>query len=90
LVGSKDICFLSPEKFSIKLPIGTDISLFPMGLTSGSSSGLKYSIDNLYLDPTKKIATSNEVVSEVKLKFNKRLVLIILSKKYLTNVIEVL
>lgn len=90
LIGSKDICFLSPKEFSISLPIGTTISLFPMGPTSGSSTGLKYSINNLHLDPTKKIGTSNEVVSEVNLKFNKRRVLIILSKKYLPNVIEVL
>ena len=90
LIGSRDICFLSPEEFCINLPVGTDISLFPMGLTYGSSNGLKYSIDNLHLDPSKKVGTSNEVVSEVKLKFNKRLILIILSKKYLTNVIEVL
>ena len=90
LIGSKDICFLSPEEFSINLPSGTTISLFPMGSTSGSSTGLKYSINNLDLDPTKKIGTSNEVVSEVNLKFNKRRVLIMLSKKYLPNVIEVL
>ena len=80
LIGSRDICFLSPSEFSINLPVGTVISLFPVGLTSGSSHGLKYSIDNLNLDPTKKIGTSNEVVSEVSLKFNERVVLIILSK----------
>ena len=90
LIGLTDICFLCPEEFSISLPIKTAISIYPMGATSGSSKGLKYPIDNCNLDPSRKVGTSNEVISKVKLQFKERLILIILSKKYLTNVLEVL
>mgnify|MGYP006080950823 CR=1 FL=1 len=90
LIGSRDICFLCPSLLSIKLPIGTRFSVFPMSSIEGTSEGLKYPIDNLVLNPTKKIGTSNEVVSKVKLSFNHRSAIIILPKKYLTNVLEVL
>ena len=49
-----------------------------------------YPIDNLKLNPAKKVGTSNEVVSKVQLSFNHRSAIIILPKKYLTNVLEVL
>ena len=90
LIGSRDICFLCPNLFSIKLPIGTRFSVFPMNQIEGTSKGLKYPIDNLVLNPIEKIGTSNEVVSKVQLSFNDRSAIIILPKKYLTNVLEVL
>lgn len=90
LIGLNDICFLCPEEFSINLPIKTVISIYPMGQTSGFSTGLKYPLDDLNLDPARKVGTSNEVISKVKLRFRERLILIILSKKYLTNVLEVI
>ena len=90
LIGSRDICFLCPDVLSIKLPVGTRFSVFPMSSIEGASQGLKYPIDNLKLNPTKKVGTSNEVVSKVQLSFNHRSAIIILPKKYLTNVLEVL
>ena len=90
LIGSRDICFLCPNLLSIKLPVGTRFSVFPMSSIEGASQGLKYPIDNLKLNPTKKVGTSNEVVSKVQLSFNHRSAIIILPKKYLTNVLEVL
>mgnify|MGYP003325779370 CR=1 FL=1 len=74
LIGLTDICFLCPEEFSISLPIKTAISIYPMGATSGSSKGLKYPIDNCNLDPSRKVGTSNEVISKVKLQFKERFV----------------
>ena len=86
--GSDEFKKISPQG---TIPtIGTRFSVFPMSSIEGTSEGLKYPIDNLVLNPTKKIGTSNEVVSNVKLSFNHRSAIIILPKKYLTNVLEVL
>ncbi|MDA1237599.1 MAG: thiamine diphosphokinase [Proteobacteria bacterium] len=90
LIGLEDICFLSPLKFEIELPLGERVSLFPMGEVEGLSEGLLYPIKNLVFDPSLKIGTSNEVTDIVSLSFTKRKVLIIIPKKYLLNVLELL
>lgn len=64
LLGDRDLAFLCPPRLVLRLPVGTRLSLFPMGAVTGASTGLKWPIDGLDLAPDGRIGTSNEVVAE--------------------------
>lgn len=90
LLGEQDLCFLAGREMTLSLPLGTRISLFPMGTVSGISEGLKYPLEGYDFAPDSKISTSNEVVGEVKLSFNVRKMLVVLPLAHLERVIETL
>lgn len=56
--------FLLPKKFSAKLPVGTDLSLFPLsGQVSGiTTKGLKYPLHHERLENGVRDGSSNEVL----------------------------
>ena len=88
LLGSEDLCFLAPRKMSLDLPVGTRLSLFPMGEVSGGSKGLKWPIHAYQFSPAMMIGTSNETDSErVELSFNHRRMLVILPVEFLRAVV---
>ncbi len=62
VIGAVDICFVVPDGFTIDLPQGTRVSLFPMGATKASVTGLKWSFEDMALAPDQKIGTSNMAV----------------------------
>lgn len=90
LLAQEDLCFLAPRKLDLDLPIGTRLSLYPMGETSGKSQGLKYSIDDLRMSPSTTIGTSNEVSGPVTLQFETRDMLVLLPIEHLQHVIDTL
>lgn len=61
LVGEESFVFLAPERFSLNLPKGTDIGLFPMAQTRVQSSGLKWPLDGIKLSPSTEISSSNKM-----------------------------
>ena len=88
LVGSNDIIFHIPKDFKIVLPLGTRLSLFPMGkVIALSSSGLKWPISGLEFHPSKRIGTSNETSADsVKIELQNDGMLIILPRSCLVYV----
>ncbi|PCJ77055.1 MAG: thiamine diphosphokinase [Rhodobacteraceae bacterium] len=89
LIGDQDLCFLAPFSVSLQLPVGTRISLFPMGKVEGNSTGLKWPIHAYQFSPALMIGTSNEVdAPEMELTFDRRRMLVILPVEFLDDVIS--
>lgn len=60
-VHETDLAFLLPASWSLELPIGTRLSLYPLKKTTAlSSTGLKYQLDGLEFEQGAHIGTSNE------------------------------
>jgi thiamine pyrophosphokinase len=90
LLGAQDVVFLAPKQCALSLPIGSRLSLFPMGPVSGRSEGLRWPIDGLEFAPGARIGTSNEVCGPVTLAFEARHMLVILPRAALPVVIDAL
>ena len=89
LLGDEDLCFLSPRKMTLNLPIGTRFSLFPMGEVTGVSKGLKWPIHAYQFSPAMMIGTSNETDTDrVELSFNHRRMIVILPIEFLGEVVS--
>ena len=79
ILGPKDVTFLAPRKLDLTLPVGTRLSLFPMGAVTGHSVGLRWPINGLTFAPDGVIGTSNEVSArQVHLRFDADKMLVIL------------
>jgi thiamine pyrophosphokinase len=79
ILSGTDVTFLAPPRLVLRLPVGTRLSLFPMGPVSGRSIGLRWPIDGLRFAPDAMIGTSNQVVApEVVLDFDAPRMLVIL------------
>ncbi len=64
-VGKRDVIFHMPNDLSIKLPINSRVSLFPLNeIKTVEAVGLKYPVENLKFSPMGKIGTSNISTSE--------------------------
>lgn len=88
LLSAEDICFRAPLNFHLNLPIGTRVSLFPMGAVSGVSTGLRWPIEGLNFAPERKIGTSNETIDEtIDLRFDHPHMLVILPAKQFDTVL---
>ncbi len=60
LIGEEDLVFRLPAATKLSLPIGTRLSVFPMGPVSGvKSEGLAWPLNGLSLSANGKIGTSN-------------------------------
>lgn len=90
LIGEVDIVFLLPSHFSVSLPIGTRISLFPMGKVSGvTSTGLKWEISDRVFSPSTGISTSNQIATPNLTIINpKQPLLCILPRAHLTEALK--
>ncbi len=78
LLSGQDVVFLAPREIALTLPVGSRLSLFPMGEVTGTSEGLRWSLDGLAFAPGGMIGTSNQVVGPVRLRFSADLMLVIL------------
>lgn len=79
ILSGQDVTFLAPPRLVLRLPVGSRLSLFPMGRVSGRSTGLRWPIDGLRFAPDAMIGTSNEVASPlVTLDFDAPRMLVIL------------
>jgi len=89
VLSGKDMCFLCPVEITLDLPVGTRVSLVPMGEVVGSSVGLVWPIDGIEFSPTGQIGTSNRTSGgQVTLSFTQRNMLVILPAKHLGRVID--
>jgi thiamine pyrophosphokinase len=88
--GEDDIIFAAPRELALDLPVGSRLSLFPMVPVTGRSSGLKWDIDSLVLEPNGQIGTSNEVSGPVRLNIHEPGCLVILPPAALDAALEAL
>ena len=80
LLGGRDVTFLAPREIDLDLPVGSRLSLFPMGPVQGTSEGLRWPLQGLCFAPAGLIGTSNEVTGPVRLRFDADLMLVILPR----------
>lgn len=84
VLSPQDVVFLAPTSITLTLPVGSRLSLFPMGGVSGQSDGLRWPIQDLRFAPDGMIGTSNEVSApQVSLRFDAPKMLVILPIKSL-------
>lgn len=67
VVGEVDLLFHAPRHLALDLPVGSRLSLFPMGPVTGRSEGLRWPIGGLEFSPSGRTGTSNEVTGPVRL-----------------------
>lgn len=80
IVSSTDVTFLAPRELTLRLPVGSRFSLFPMGPVEGESEGLRWPLQGLKFAPAGMIGTSNAVSGQVRLRFSADLMLVILPR----------
>lgn len=91
ILGRQDLTFLAPTKLHLRLPVGSRLSLFPLGPVQGSSTGLHWPIDGLEFAPGARIGTSNMVsIPDVRLQFDAPRMLVILPHDQLMSAIQAL
>lgn len=89
MLGPKDVAFVAPPRLRLDLPVGTRVSLFPMGEVSGESSGLHWPIAGLDFAPGGRLGTSNRSTEPVvDLRFSARRMLVLLPRGALTAAIR--
>lgn len=89
LIAEDDIITLSPPEIALDLPLGTRLSLFPMGPASGYAQGLKYPLEGGEFAPAGRIGTSNETTGPVLLQTEGPM-LLILPRAHLTALVRAL
>ena len=80
ILGPQDVTFLAPRRLELRLPVGSRLSLFPLGAVEGASAGLRWPLQGLRFAPSGMIGTSNEVSGPVSLEFDADLMLVILPR----------
>ncbi|WP_422826519.1 thiamine diphosphokinase [Thalassococcus sp. BH17M4-6] len=91
LVGEEDVILLCPPEFTIDLPEGCRVSLFPLGPVTGRSEGLRWPIDGLEFAPALRGGTSNMATGgQVRLRMDAPLMLLILPRSLLAQVRQAL
>lgn len=70
ILAGEDIIFAAPLSFSVSLPVGTRVSLFPMTEITGQSEGLFWPLDGVTLSPLGQVGTSNRTTGPVKIEFD--------------------
>ena len=88
LLSGQDVVFLAPRQMALDLPIGSRLSLFPMGPVEGESEGLRWPLQGLRFDPAGMIGTSNQVTGPVRLRFSADLMLVILPRSAMARALD--
>lgn len=86
LLTRQDVVALAPPDLSLALPKGTRLSLYPLGPVRGTSTGLRWPIDGLLLDPAERAGTSNQTTGPVRIRHDGPL-LVILPAAHLADLI---
>lgn len=70
VLSATDVTFLAPPELTLRLRVGTRLSLFPMGEVTAESEGLRWPLQGWTFAPDGMIGTSNEVSGPVRMRFN--------------------
>jgi thiamine pyrophosphokinase len=89
ILTGQDVAFLAPERMEMSLPVGSRLSLFPLGPVTGTSEGLRWPIKGLRFAPGGVIGTSNQVAgARMRLAFDAPRMLVILPRARLRRVLD--
>ncbi len=88
ILGARDVVFLAPLALSLRLPLGSRLSLFPMGEVTGDSEGLRWPLQGIRFAPDGIIGTSNEVSGSVHMTFSAARMLVILPRTALASALD--
>lgn len=88
VISGRDLIFLAPRNLRLNLPVGTRLSLCPMGAVRAKSTGLEYPVDGIDFAPDGRIGTSNRVTEQqVALEFDQDNMLVMLPDNFLRPVL---
>lgn len=90
LLGKEDIVFLCPRRFSLDMPEGTRVSLFPMRSVKGRSEGLFWPIEGISFGPGVRSGTSNHATGRLVLEMENPAMLCILPRAFIQPVVSAL
>ncbi len=90
LIGEEDVLVLCPPELRLELPVGSRLSLYPLGPVQGQSDGLRWPIDGIAFQPDGQVGTSNVVSGPVRLRFDSAKMLLILPALALPHLAEAL
>lgn len=91
ILTGQDVAFLAPPALDLRLPVGSRLSLFPLGAVQGHSEGLRWPIAGLRFATDGTIGTSNQVAAPVvRLRFDAPRMLVILPRARLGAVLGAL
>ncbi|MEM7439339.1 MAG: thiamine pyrophosphokinase [Pseudomonadota bacterium] len=83
LIGSHDVACIIPRHIKLDLLAGTRVSLWPLAPSKGRSSGLRWPIDGLSLDPQGRIGTSNMAEGAIEIAVQEGALILVLPRSYL-------
>lgn len=70
IVGQEDVTVHVADQITLTLPVGTRVSLYPLGPVTGHSEGLQWPLEGLTLGPLAQLGTSNRSTApQVRLRF---------------------
>ena len=91
LIGEEDVVFCAPSTLTLRLPVGTRLSLYPLAPVRGRSEGLVWPIDGIDFAPAGRVGTSNRTDGEiVRLSFTGRGMLVLLPRQALRAALSAL
>jgi len=90
LLGEETITLLCPPVLSLDLPLGSAISLFPMGEVGCDSKGLRWATAGLRFSPAGRLGTLNKVDGPVVLQPDAAKMLLILPREALAVTVQAL
>lgn len=91
VLGQDSLVLLCPSEINLRLPMGSDLGLFPLGPCQVASSGLEWPTDGLDFHPTGPIGTSNRIADQtVSLRATAPVMLLILPRAALPEVARAL
>ncbi|RJE81187.1 thiamine diphosphokinase [Paracoccus sp. JM45] len=77
MIAPNDVVFVAPRRITLPLMPGTRVSLYPMGPTRGTSSGLEWPIDDIEFMPGGRVGTSNRATGLVSLHIHGRMLVML-------------
>ncbi|WP_306456118.1 thiamine diphosphokinase [Octadecabacter ascidiaceicola] len=90
LIGEETIVLLCPPQITLKLPMESAVSLFPMAEVGCESEGLRWPTGGLRFAPDRQIGTLNKVEGEVSLRPDAPKMLLILPRGALGVTVQAL
>lgn len=91
VLGGEDLAFHAPTELALDLPVGTRVSLFPLGPVRGEARGLRWPIEPIDFRPWVQIGTSNQTVApRVEMRFTGPGMLVILPRRQVDAVLAAL
>lgn len=90
LLNETDCICIAPPRLRLDVAPGARVSLWPLARTTGRSTGLRWPIDGLVLDPVGRVGTSNQATGPVTLELAGGPMVLILAAEALDTLLEAL